>query len=99
VSKACAILSCATVLALCGCVGKTAREKAWEDAGRLRLGMTGDEVRATLGDPAVTKEEGAREAWYHAYSSSELIVEEEDAGVASLVVSFDKGRVTGWSVY
>lgn len=101
--RAAAVLLGLSLLALTGCLGKSASGRASESAGHLRAGMTKQEVAAILGKPVTAKAEGNREVWYYPHSSTELVVceEEEDKGepwAACLVITFAGGRVTEWTI-
>lgn len=71
------------VVVVCACAGTPFQ---WDNARRLREGMTEQEVTALLGAPYLVKSEAGRVVWVWSYADS-------FAGVRTISVVFQGGRV------
>jgi outer membrane protein assembly factor BamE (lipoprotein component of BamABCDE complex) len=88
-------LACVLLAVLAGCV--TPSEDRDARLFKLRMGMSGEQVRAVMGAPRVVETIGQVEFWLyrvedHKRATEDISDSERDVGT----IGFVNGRVTGW---
>jgi len=91
------IALCSLALLVSSCVDfDGARDEAEQAAKNLWVGMTREEVKAALGEPLIAPTvEATKEVWSYLYVSGGYPA----PSVASLSVTFEKGRVVDWTMH